>query len=163
MNNKTKRIAFLGVMIALSGVLSLIKIPIASVGTLAFDAVPGFLVAILINPILGGIVALAGHLFSATISGYPLSIIGHLIVSVSMFASAYALGKIFIKKYSYTLVIASVVAIALNVYLSMPFLNLISNFPWNFLLTLQIPLFIASTANVVLAILVYFSLRKVEL
>ncbi len=37
------------------------------------------------------------------------------------------------------------------------------NTPWNFLLTLQFPLFIASAVNVGLAVVVYFALRNVEI
>lgn len=153
MNKKTKRLTFLGVMLALCAVLTFIPIP--GFPTTSFDSLPGYLVAIYINPVLGGIITLLGHLLTAFIHGTPLGIPAHLIIALSMFVAAYAFGKVFNKNSVLLMVIAAVVAIALNIYSSMPFLAWFIGVPWSVLLGLQIPLLVASAANIILAILVF--------
>lgn len=160
MKKTTLRITFTSIMIALSAVLSFVPIP--GFPTLALDSLPGFFTALFVNPFLGGIVALFGHLATALVHGFPLGFPAHIIVAFSMLLSAYCLGKLFNKKHLWTLSIAIIVAIALNIYSSMPFLNLLLKIPYDYLLVLQIPLLIASLVNIVLAIVVYFFLKKVN-
>jgi len=160
MSNRTRKLTFLGIMLALSAVLSFIPIP--GYPTTSFDSLPGYFVAIFINPLYGGIVALLGHVVTAFIHGMPLSIIGHIIVSISMFIAAYSFGFIFRKGNAFFIIMAVVIAALLNIYSSMPFLAWILKTPWPFLLSLQVPLLVASTANIVLAILVYLSLKNIS-
>lgn len=161
MTSKTKRITFLGIMLALCAVFSFIPIP--GFPTTSFDSLPGFLTAIYINPLLGGIIALIGHLLTAYIHGIPLGIPGHFIIALSMFVSAFAFGKLFQKDNLILSCLAVIVAVLFNIYLSMPFLNWFLQISWSFLLSLQVPLLFASLINVLLAIAVHRVISKAKL
>ncbi|KFZ26727.1 MAG: hypothetical protein KQ78_01045 [Candidatus Izimaplasma bacterium HR2] len=161
MNKGVRRITFTGLMIALSAIFA--NIPIPGFPTLAFDAIPGYLVAILINPVSGGIIALFGHLVTALIHGAPLGIPSHIIIALSMFISAYALGLIFKKDKIYRIVIAVIIATLLNTYLSFPFLIFLLRVPAAYILPLQIPLIIASLVNICVAIFIYFPLHSIRI
>ena len=52
--------------------------------TIALDSAPGFLAALLLGSGYGGFVGATGHLFSALISGMPLSPVVHMITAISM-------------------------------------------------------------------------------
>lgn len=160
MNNRTKELTFTAIMIALSVILSYVPIP--GFPTLSFDSLPGYFVAVFLNPVLGGIVATVGHLATALIHGFPLGFPSHLIIAFSMFVAAYALGKIYVKKYQYTIVFAVAVATVLNIYLSMPFMVYLLGVPFSVLAPLQVPLLIASLVNIILAVIISFSLQKAE-
>lgn len=86
-----KRLTHIGVLIALSVLGAFIKIP-SMVGSLAFDAVPGFYAALAICPLTGAVVAGLGHVATALVSGMPLGIPIHLLVALGMMLAAYAAG-----------------------------------------------------------------------
>lgn len=87
----TKRLAHIGVLIALSVLGAFIKIP-SMVGSLAFDAVPGFYAALAICPLTGAVVAGLGHVATALVSGMPLGLPIHLLVALGMMLAAYTAG-----------------------------------------------------------------------
>ncbi|UPM53728.1 ECF transporter S component [Gottfriedia acidiceleris] len=155
----TKRIVLLSLFIALSAVLSNIKI----VYSIAFDSLPAFLAAMLISPIAGGIVGALGHLLTAITSGFPFTVPVHLFIAIQMLVIVWLFGVLFKKMNQY---IAMVVAIILNgpvatllsslliAYLNHSFTaKTISSF----FILMVVPLTIASAANIVLA----FILQKV--
>src|SRR5688500_8718746 len=76
-----KRVARIAILIALSGVGALIKIP-SPTGTVALDSAPGYFTAAAFGPLEGGLVAGLGHLFTAATTGFPLGIPMHLLVGV---------------------------------------------------------------------------------
>jgi riboflavin transporter FmnP len=158
MNKNTRRITFTSMMISLSVILSYIKIPLYQ--TTSLDSLPGFFTAIFVNPLLGGTIALIGHLVTSLINGFPLTILGHIIISLSMFVAAYLFGTLFNNKKRWTLIIAFIIATICNVYLSLPFLNILCSIPYSMLLPLQIPLLIASSVNISLSIVLYFTLTR---
>ncbi|MFF2878231.1 ECF transporter S component [Gottfriedia sp. NPDC057991] len=155
----TKRIVLLSLFIALSAVLSNIKI----VYSIAFDSLPAFLAAMLISPIAGGIVGALGHLLTAITSGFPFTVPVHLFIAIQMLVIVWIFGVLFKKMNQY---IAMVVAIILNgpvatllsglliAYLNHSFtVKTVSSF----FILMVVPLTLASAANIVLA----FILQKV--
>ncbi|PGL71818.1 ECF transporter S component [Bacillus sp. AFS055030] len=155
----TKRIVLLSLFIALSAVLSNIKI----VYSIAFDSLPAFLAAMLISPIAGGIVGALGHLLTALTSGFPFTVPVHLFIAIQMLVIVWLFGVLFKKMNQY---IAIVVAIILNgpvatllsglliAYLNHSFtVKTVSSF----FMLMVMPLTLASVANIVLA----FILQKV--
>ncbi|MEH7610364.1 ECF transporter S component [Gottfriedia acidiceleris] len=155
----TKRIVLLSLFIALSAVLSNIKI----VYSIAFDSLPAFLAAMLISPIAGGIVGALGHLLTAITSGFPFTVPVHLFIAIQMLVIVWIFGVLFKKMNQY---IAMIVAIILNgpvatllsglliAYLNHSFtVKTISSF----FILMVVPLTLASAANIVLA----FILQKV--
>ncbi|PEC49276.1 ECF transporter S component [Bacillus sp. AFS077874] len=154
-----KRIVLLSLFIALSAVLSNIKI----VYSIAFDSLPAFLAAMMISPIAGGIVGALGHLLTAITSGFPFTVPVHLFIAIQMLVIVWIFGVLFKKMNQY---IAMIVAIILNgpvatllsglliAYLNHSFtVKTISSF----FILMVVPLTLASAANIVLA----FILQKV--
>lgn len=155
----TKRIVLLSLFIALSAVLSNIKI----FYSIAFDSLPAFLAAMLISPIAGGIVGALGHLLTAITSGFPFTVPVHLFIAIQMLVIVWVFGVLFKKMNQY---IAMIVAIILNgplatllsglliAYLNHSFtVKTVSSF----FILMVVPLTLASAANIVLA----FILQKV--
>lgn len=155
----TKRIVLLSLFIALSAVLSNIKI----FYSIAFDSLPAFLAAMMISPIAGGIVGALGHLLTAITSGFPFTVPVHLFIAIQMLVIIWIFGVLFKKMNQY---IAMVVAIILNgpvatllsglliAYLNHSFtVKTVSSF----FILMVVPLTLASVANIVLA----FILQKV--
>ncbi|MEH7347441.1 ECF transporter S component [Gottfriedia acidiceleris] len=155
----TKRIVLLSLFIALSAVLSNIKI----FYSIAFDSLPAFLAAMLISPIAGGIVGALGHLLTAITSGFPFTVPVHLFIAIQMLVIVWVFGVLFKKMNQY---IAMVVAIILNgplatllsglliAYLNHSFtVKTVSSF----FILMVVPLTLASATNIVLA----FILQKV--
>lgn len=158
MKKTTLRLTYTAIMIALSAVLSLIKIP--PLASAALDSLPGFFTAIFIHPVLGGIIAFFGHLMTGLVSGFPLSLLGHLFIAISMFVSAFIFGFVFKKDNVFRMTVAIILAIACNIYISMPFLNFFLEVPYEYLLTLQIPLLIAAALNIGIAIIIYYMIKS---
>lgn len=157
MNNRTRRMTLTGIMSALSVVLSFVQIP--GVPTTSFDSLPGYFIAIFVSPVLGGLIALIGHLVSASINGFFLGVPSHLIIAVSMFISAYVFGLIFKKENKLLIGISVIIATLLNTFLAMPALVLVTAATYGFLATLIIPILIASILNIVLATIIFFALK----
>ncbi|HBC91374.1 MAG TPA: alpha-ribazole transporter [Pelotomaculum sp.] len=78
-----KRISIIAIFIALSAVGSLIKIP-SPVGTIGLDSAPGYFVAIAFGGPEGALVIAIGHLLTAAMVGFPLTIPIHLFIAVQM-------------------------------------------------------------------------------
>lgn len=82
----TRSVTRLGLLIALSGVGAFIKFP-SPVGTVAMDAAPGYFAAFAAGPAAGALVAGIGHLFSALLTGFPLTVPFHLLIALVMAAT----------------------------------------------------------------------------
>ncbi len=81
----TAGLVWQGMLIALAAVGGMIKLP-AIVGSVALDSLPGYFAALSIGPGPGAIVAAFGHLASALVAGFPLTLPFHLLVAVVMAA-----------------------------------------------------------------------------
>ncbi|QUH19998.1 ECF transporter S component [Alkaliphilus sp. B6464] len=148
-----------GLLIALSAIGAMIKIQ----GTIAFDSMPGYFAALFISPMAGGFVAALGHLLTSITSGFPLTVPMHLIVALEMGLFAYIFGILGRKGNG---VIASIVAILLNgpiatfvASITAKMLGLPFNGPAMFN-ALVIPLTIASSANIILAYVIFKIINK---
>ena len=101
------------------------------------------------------IIALIGHLSSAFLSGFPLTLPIHLIVGVMMMLTMFVYGNVR-QKYSDNMisVVASVlIALVFNtVIASLPLIPLLG---FNVILAMMIPLVAASLVNILVAEMVY--------
>lgn len=148
-----------GLLIALSAIGAMIKIQ----GTIAFDSMPGYFAALFISPMAGGFVATLGHLLTSITSGFPLTVPMHLIIALEMGLIAYIFGILGRKSNG---IIASIVAILLNgpivtfvASVTAKMLGLPFNGPAMFN-ALVIPLTIASSANIILAYVIFKIINK---
>ncbi|MEG0283899.1 MAG: ECF transporter S component [Erysipelotrichales bacterium] len=118
---KTKDIVIMGALIAISAVLSMIKI--SALGSVALDALPAFLALYLFRDNKGVVVAFFGHIFSSAIAGFPLSLPVHILLAVIMGLIVF-IGKIVLNnldKHMNTFVAEVIVAIImfiLNAFVS---------------------------------------------
>ena len=157
--NTTVRLVYVAVLIALSFVGSLIKIQ----GSIALDSMPGFFAALLLGPGLGALVAALGHVLTAITSGFPLTIIVHLVITIMMAISAYVFGKVYKKS---NIVLASIIGIILNAVVELLILAPITKwlqFPlngWAFFIAMIGPLTLASAVNIILAGIIYELIGK---
>ena len=80
---KVKRLSIMAIFIALSAVGALIKIP-SPVGTIGMDSAPGFFCALAFGGLTGAIVIAFGHLLTAAVIGFPMTIPIHLYIACQM-------------------------------------------------------------------------------
>ena len=71
MNNNLSKMVKISLLVALSVIGSMLKVP-SPTGTVAFDSLPGYFGAIVIGPKEGAIIAAFGHLASAATAGFFL-------------------------------------------------------------------------------------------
>ena len=151
----TKKIITLAMLIALSAVLALVRIPIPPITTLAFDSLPGFVAAALFGPLVVGIVGALGHLFTALYSGFPFGAVAHLIVMATMFITMFVFGLIYRKGFK---IPAAITALIVNGPISLiPFIFL---FGWGMVVSMILPLSIAAAVNIVIAMIIIPILEK---
>jgi len=143
------------VLVSLFIALSFLGGYIKFFGSIALDSFPAFLGTLLLGPTYGMIIALIGHLFSAFLSGFPLTLPIHLIVGVMMMLTMFVYGNVR-QKYSDNMisVVASVlIALVFNtVIASLPLIPLLG---FNVILAMMIPLVAASLVNILVAEMVY--------
>ncbi|WDV47617.1 ECF transporter S component [Clostridiaceae bacterium M8S5] len=150
-----KKISIIGVFIALSIVGSFLPIP-SPAGTVAFDSMPAFIVAVIINPIMGGVVGVMAHLLSALLKGFPMTALVHLLVACMMFLTVFLFGIIYNKNYK---VVSVIIGTALNGPVSLvPFIFI---FDVKFFYAMLLPLTVASLLNIVVAVLVIPKLKEI--
>jgi riboflavin transporter len=105
-----KRLSMMAIFIALSAVGALIKIP-SPVGTIGMDSAPGFFSALAFGGVEGAVVISIGHLLTAAVTGFPLTIPVHLYVAFQM--ALWALAYRWVNK-TFGLIPAVIVGIILN-------------------------------------------------
>ncbi|MFT3889602.1 MAG: alpha-ribazole transporter [Arachnia sp.] len=143
-----RRLARVGILIALSVVGAMVKLP-SPTGTVAVDAAPAFLAAFAFTMPEAMLVAVLGHLVSAATAGFPLSLPVHAIVAPAM---AVAVAGAFVVRKKFGLWAGAVVGIVLN-GLAAP-LALVPLLGWGIVIGLLVPLLVGSAVNVVLAVIV---------
>jgi uncharacterized membrane protein len=79
-NNKTRRLIYAAILIALSFVGAQIKV----MGSIALDSLPAFFAALLLGPASGAIVGAAGHLLTAITSSFPMTVPIHILLMLTM-------------------------------------------------------------------------------
>ena len=105
-----KRLSIMAIFIALSAVGALIKIP-SPVGTIGMDSAPGFFSALAFGGLTGAIVIAFGHLLTAAVIGFPMTIPIHLYIALQMALWAVAYRWVNEK---FGLIPAAIVGIILN-------------------------------------------------
>jgi len=161
MNNrsKTQKLVLMALLIALSYIGGMIKI----FGSVALDAMPAYFAALLLGGPIGAAVGAIGHLFSALLAGFPLSMPMHALITLCMAAACWFYGYLYKKT---NIFLASIVAILINgpvmTYASAVMAKALGVAPsvMAFFTPMIVPLIIASTVNVVLAAIVYLALSK---
>ncbi|AKP66204.1 ECF transporter S component [Companilactobacillus ginsenosidimutans] len=155
-NTRIKKLTFTAIILALCIVGANIKI----MGSVALDSFPAFFGALALGPVAGAFLGLFGHLVSALLSGFPLTLPVHLIIGFCMMVTmaVYALirrGKRALDwKY---IILSDVVAYALNVPLELVLLYPILKQAVYVYFT---PLTIAAIVNIILAEVVFILLKK---
>ncbi|MCH4008632.1 ECF transporter S component [Companilactobacillus sp.] len=157
MNNaRIKKLTFTAIILALCIIGANIKI----MGSVALDAFPAFFGAIALGPIAGAFLGLFGHLVSAMLSGFPLTLPVHLIIGFCMMVTMFVYGWIRkgdrSMKWQY-IILSDVVGYALNVPLELVLLYPILK---QAVYVYFVPLTIASVVNIILAEIVYILLKS---
>ncbi|MBF2630607.1 alpha-ribazole transporter [Listeria seeligeri] len=80
------------VLCAMLIVMCVIGANIKLMGSVAFDAAPAFIGTLLLGPMYGAILGIFGHLTSALLAGFPLTLPIHLIVAGMMGITMIAYG-----------------------------------------------------------------------
>lgn len=147
MKLKTKQIVILSMFIALSFVGSYLKIP-SPFGTVALDAAPAFLAALILGPIPGAVVAFLGHILTSVNVGMPLSFPIHLLIAIEMAFICLVVGAIYRKG---LLILALIIGIVLNGVVAPAFFILIPQFGLPFFTVMLVPLLVGATVNALIA------------
>lgn len=143
-----------GVFIAFSYLGALVKIQ----GSVALDALPAFLGVLILGPAYGGLIGLAGHLLTAMLAGFPLTLPVHVLVAVLMMVTVECFGFLYRNVHP---VLAVLGGILLNGPVSLAIISGVSSIlfmPFSGMLmfsTLAFPLTAASTVNVLGAYILY--------
>lgn len=154
-----KRIAIMAIFIALSAVGAMIKIP-SPIGSIGLDACPGYFCALAFGGVEGAIIIAIGHLLSAAIVGFPLTIPIHLAVAVCMAILA-LIFRFIGRKGKGGLVIAVVLASLLNSFgIGLLLLPLGG---WGLYLANIVSLLVAAAVNSIIAAIAYASVKDSKL
>ncbi len=141
-----KRASLLAMFIALSVVGAIFKMP-SAVGSIALDAFPALIAAVLLGKRSGSLIASFGHLLSALIVGFPLGPM-HLVIAGEMAALVWLFGKLYeAKKTKWA---SATFAIGNGLIAPLPFLFLMGT---GFYVAVVPSLMIASVLNLALALI----------
>ncbi len=151
----TKQLVLVSMFIALSFVGSLIKIP-SPFGTVALDAAPAFLAAIVLGPIFGACVAFLGHIVTAINVGMPLTVLIHLLIAVEMAIVCGVVGLIYKKGY---LKLALFTGLLLNGVAAPALFIAIPQFGIPFFMVMFVPLLLGAAVNIVICALIVRALK----
>lgn len=150
---KSMRMAMAGMLVALTAVGAAIKVP-AIIGSVALDAFPALLAAVLLGGSGGAIVASIGHLISAMIGGMPLGPL-HFLIAGEMALLAFVFGFLFRRGKRWQ---AGMLFVIGNAFAApLPFIFLMGK---AFYLAMVPSLFIGSILNTVIAYIVIPKLLK---
>lgn len=112
---KTKKLVITALFIALSFIGANIKF---ASGSIAFDSMAGFLGTLILGPFYGAFIGAFGHLLTAALSGFHLTVPGHLITMCTMALTMLWFGfgyKLTVNRFGkFALVFAGIDAIIIN-------------------------------------------------
>ena len=146
-NMKTKKLVRMALLIAMSYVGAYIKPFPGPVATAAFDSMPGFFAAAWLSPIEGFIIGALGHIFTAMLQGFYLTIPVHLLIAVEMGLICFVFGWLWKK----TKIGAIIVSSLLNGVASPLSLVVFPHLTIGVLWAMVPVLLFASVANIVVA------------
>lgn len=155
-SNRLKRLVLAAMLLALCVIGANIKI----MGSVAFDSAPAFLGAILLGPVFGAFLGVFGHLTSAALAGFPLTLPIHLIIAAAMGVCMFVFGWIrqrLGKQKIAGIVTSDVVGYAINVPIELVFMYpLLKQAVYVYF----IPLTIATILNLIVCEVIYAALPK---
>jgi len=152
-----KRMARISILIAISAVGSMIKIP-SPTSTVALDSCTGYFSAVTFGWLEGSIIAGLGHLLSAFTAGFPLGLPVHLYIAIQM---AVWVSVYWIVAKNINLTVALIVAVLLNGLVSSALIIPIGGI--GMATALVIPLMVGTFVNVIIAALAYKIVEKSNL
>lgn len=155
-----KRIAIIAIFIALSAVGAVIKIP-SPLGSIGLDSFPGYFCAFAFGYPEGAIVIAIGHILSAAVAGFSLTVPLHLAIAVSMAIVACIVRFIAVKCGKIGIVLAAIVGTVLNSFVLGFWLLPLGG--WGLYVGATPSLFVASLVNAVIAAVAYYALRNTKL
>ncbi|EHO49978.1 ECF transporter S component [Lentilactobacillus kisonensis] len=155
-SNSLKRVVLAAMLLALCVIGANVKI----MGSVAFLPAPAFLGAILLGPIFGGFLGVFGHLVSAALAGFPLTLPIHLIIAVAMGICMLVFGWLRQRLGKETIkgvIIADIVGYAINVPI-----ELVLMYPLlkQAVYVYFVPLTIATILNLIVCEIIYAALPK---
>ncbi|EOJ3323880.1 ECF transporter S component [Listeria monocytogenes] len=116
---KIQKLVLCAMLIAMCVIGANIKL----MGSVAFDAAPAFIGTLLLGPMYGAVLGIFGHLTSALLAGFPLTLPIHLIVAgmmgVTMIAYGFTRQKLAEKNQLVAVSVSSIVAFVINCPLSL--------------------------------------------
>lgn len=149
---KTRKLVIIALFIAMSFIGANIKIA----GSIAFDSMAGFLGTLILGPLYGALIGAIGHLLTAAISGFPLSLPIHMIIMVDMALTMFLFGityKFFSRSNEIiSIIMSSIVGILINGPLSVLMLIPIMG---RAVLAMLPLLILAAALNILIAHVVY--------
>jgi ECF transporter, substrate-specific component len=141
---KSKRLGMAAMLVALTAIGAAIKVP-AIIGSVALDAFPALLAAVLLGGYGGAAVAAIGHLLSALLGGMPLGPL-HLLIAVEMALLAFIFSSLYQRGRHW---LAGILFVLGNAFAApLPFIFLMGQ---AFYLAIVPSLFIGSVINAVIA------------
>lgn len=155
MNSKLRVVVLAALFCALAVLGAYIKIA----GSVALDAMPAFLAAMLMGGPYGAIVGALGHMISALLAGFPFTLPMHIVIALEMAAICFLAG-VLAKRGGIWIVISAVVTFVLNGFVSPGILIVWPGMGWQAYIGILVPLAIASFVNAFVAAAVYFPLKK---
>ncbi|MBP2018435.1 putative membrane protein [Symbiobacterium terraclitae] len=152
---RTSTLAKLGFLLALSLLGSYIKLGPTSI---AFDAMSGFVAALLMGPAAGALICGLGHAAAAAVTGFPLTLPFHAATAAAM-AGVGALGGLTARRFG--ALPAAAALVAANGLLAPALLSLLPNpLGVGLFAALWLPLTAATGANAAAALVVVLGLRR---
>ena len=161
--NSAKKLTYAALLVALAFVGANLKF----LGSIALDALPAFLGALLLGPFWGAAVGVLGHLLTALTSGFPFGLPAHLLIAAMMgltMAAFWAVSTLLRNRL--TQMVAQGIAAVVAVFINGP-LEVLALFPLlgpalgkEALLALIPVISMASAVNVAAAILLYQVLTR---
>lgn len=150
------------VLAALFVSLSFVGANIKVMGTIAFDAMPAFLGALILGPWWGAAIGALGHVLTALTSGFPLTLPIHMGVAVTMaftMIAFYYARKITASAFGQngSLVTAVIMGTIMNGPVSLMMISplLVPIMGWEATVGMMIPLSIVGCVNALLAAVIY--------
>jgi uncharacterized membrane protein len=153
--NKIRKIVLIALFCALAYVGANLKIA----GSVAFDSAPAFLCAMLMGGAPGAVAGVLGHLFSALLSGFPMTLPLHLAVAAEMGLICLLTGAL-VKTKGWPVWLGGILALVLNAVVAPAILFVWPGFGLPVALAMFGPLLIGSAANVLLSVALAYLLKK---
>lgn len=154
-----RKLAIMAIFIALSAVGSLIKIP-SPLGSIGLDSAPGFFAAVAFGSWVGFIVIAVGHLLSAAIVGFPLTLPVHLAIAVGMGLCALVFRWLGRKGLGWLILGVIVVSLLNSFGLGLIVLPIGG---WGMYLASVPSLLVAAVVNLIIAAVAYYAVRNSKL